>query len=101
MITPDRESCCGVMSRPSSLNDKLGVRAHDEHLGSLCALGRSGAGCDTVGDLVQDLDGAVRNCGGDGGSIGHWRVPYRLLWLCAGRLGREYAVDHFPGRNWG
>lgn len=59
MITPDRESCCGVVSRPYSLNDKLGVSAHVEHLGSLCALGASVVGCGVAVDLAKDLHGVV------------------------------------------
>ena len=91
MMTPDRESCRGVVSRPGSLNDNLGVRVHDEHLGFVCSMGGPGAGGDAAGDLVQDINGAFRNCRGHGGPTGHRRVHG------AWRPSRQHPVDYISG----
>ena len=53
MMTPDRESCRGVLSRQRSLNTTEGAWFHDKCMGPLSFVGRIGAGRDAARELVR------------------------------------------------
>ena len=57
MMTPDRESCLGVLSRQRSLYTIQGAWFHDECMGPLSFVGGISIGRDAARDLVHDAAG--------------------------------------------